>query len=111
MSNQEQQQEALSRATTGQSLSNYPAIFEGFAEKGIPEDQIQPRENVFTFQAWKALGRVVCKGEHGVRVETWINYPERVTKSGEKKKAGKRRKVTTVFHLSQTKPLEEKEAS
>lgn len=54
--NKEYQQEALTRAITGQSLSNYPAIFKGFMEKGIPEDQIKPRENCFSYAAWQALG-------------------------------------------------------
>jgi len=49
--------ESLKRAVTGQSLTNFPAIFQGFAAKGIAEDEIKPRENVFTFDAWKALGR------------------------------------------------------
>ena len=64
--------ESLKRAVSGQSLSNFPAIFQGFAAKGIPEAEIKPRENVFTFEAWKALGRVVRRGEHGVRVVTFI---------------------------------------
>ena len=42
--------EALSRATTGLSMSNYPTIY-GFKEKGIPESEIRPRENVFTYNA------------------------------------------------------------
>src|ERR1700676_3432529 len=68
----EARQEALSRAMSGQSCSNFPAIFQGFAAKGIPEAEIKPRENVFTFDAWKALGRYVRKGEHGVKVVTMI---------------------------------------
>ncbi len=66
-------QEALTRAVSGQSLTNFPAIFQGFAAKGIPESEIKPRENVFTFDAWKALGRVVRRGEHGVKVVTFID--------------------------------------
>jgi hypothetical protein len=64
--------EPLKRAVSGQSFSNFPAIFSGFAAKGIPESEIKPRENVFTFQAWKALGRVVRRGEHGVKIATFI---------------------------------------
>ena len=41
--------EALDRATTNQSLTNYPPIYEGFMAKGIAEAEIKPRENVFTF--------------------------------------------------------------
>src|SRR6478609_4851684 len=64
--------EALNRAVSGHSHSNFPAIFQGFAAKGIPESEIKPRENVFTFDAWKALGRVVRRGEHGVKVCTFV---------------------------------------
>jgi len=45
--------EALARATTGLSMSNYPTIYGGFKEKGIPESEIKPRENVFTHSAQK----------------------------------------------------------
>ena len=64
--------ESLKRAVSGQSFTNFPAIFQGFAAKGIPESEIKPRENVFTFQAWKALGRVVRRGEHGVGFDQQI---------------------------------------
>ena len=64
----EMQNEAQERARTSQALTNYPAIYEGFMAKGIPEADIKPRENVFTFNAWKALGRSVKRGEKGVRV-------------------------------------------
>src|SRR5262249_52445639 len=45
-SKEEMQLEALSRAASGQSLTNLPAIFHGFMAKGIPEADIRPRENV-----------------------------------------------------------------
>jgi antirestriction protein ArdC len=100
----ELQQEALTRALTGQSYSNFPAIFQGFAAKGIPESEIKPRENVFTFEAWKALGRVVRRGEHGVKVVTFIECSETDKQTGTK---GTYRRPwrTTVFHISQTEPL------
>ncbi len=93
------QADALFRAENSNSISNYPAIFEGFEEKGITD--IQPRVNVFTYHAWKAKGRQVRKGEHGVRVVTWIK--------GTDKKTGKEKiypKRTTVFHISQTDPIQ-----
>ena len=62
------QHEALSRAAQGQSFANWPAIFAGFTAKGIPETEIKPRENIFTYHAWRALGRQVRRGEHGVAV-------------------------------------------
>src|SRR6266567_8371932 len=104
--------EALDRATNGQALTNYPAIFEGFLAKGIAEADIKPRENVFTFQAWKALGRSVKRGEHGVRVVTFIacESKERDPLTGEEKATSYRRPwTTTVFHISQTEPTAERD--
>jgi len=98
--------EALTRAVSGQTMSNYPAIFQGFMARGIPESEIHPRENVFTFEAWKALGRYVRKGEHGVKIVTFIE-----TKSKEldqdtgETKIIRRPWTTTVFHISQTEAM------
>jgi hypothetical protein len=98
--------ESLKRAVSGQSFSNFPAIFAGFVAKGIPESEIKPRENVFTFEAWKALGRVVRRGEHGVKVATFIERQSKETDpdTGERKII-RRPWTTTVFHISQTEPL------
>src|SRR5215469_4979187 len=102
----EARQEALSRAVSGQSFTNFSAIFQGFAAKGIPESEIKPRENVFTFDAWKALGRVVRRGEHGVKIVTFIDTASKETdpNTGERKVI-RRPWTTTVFHVSQTEPL------
>jgi len=99
----EERQEALSRAVNGQSCSNFPAIFQGFAAKGIPEDEVKPRENVFTYDAWLAQGRQVRKGEHGVKVCTFVECAskEKDETTGEPKHF-RRPWRTTVFHVSQT---------
>jgi hypothetical protein len=110
------QQEALSRAVSGQALTNWPAIIAGFMAKGIPEHQIRPRENVFTYHAWRALGRQVRRGEHGVKVLTYVSVPDKDAKDGvatndldgadKPKRGGYRRPWTaTVFHVSQTDPI------
>jgi N-terminal domain of anti-restriction factor ArdC len=101
MTKTEMQAEALARAEQGESFVNYPAIYSGFAAKGIAESEIQPRVNVLTFQAWKAKGRVVKRGEHGVKVITWIPVTDKQT--GEV--TGKRPWTSTVFHISQTAEL------
>jgi antirestriction protein ArdC len=101
----ERQAEALSRALTGQSWSNFPAIIQGFTARGIPENEIMPRENVFTYQAWKALGRQVRKGEHGVKVITFIKRDKKVkdTETDEVKiKTYSMPRTVSVFHISQT---------
>jgi hypothetical protein len=98
--------ESLKRAVSGQSFTNFPAIFQGFTAKGIPESEVKPRENVFTFDAWKALGRVVRRGEHGVKVVTFIECLSKETDpdTGERK-ITRRPWTTTVFHISQTDVL------
>ena len=101
----ERQAEALSRALTGQSWSNFPAIIQGFKARGISEDQILPRENVFTYQAWRALGRQVRKGEHGVKVVTFIKRDKKTedTETGEVKlQTYSVPRTVSVFHISQT---------
>ncbi len=107
MKQKEMQQEALSRARNGLTGSNYPAIYQGLMEKGIPQHEIQPRENVFTYQAWLALGRHVRKGEHGVKIVTF----NKTSKSAidpetgdEKTTVGSYPSSGTVFHISQTDP-------
>lgn len=106
MTNAEMQAEALTRATANGSVSNYPAIFRGMMEKGIPEDQILPRVNIFTYNAWKALGRQVMKSERGVRVTTWVKRPERRNDAGEVTRKGANfPRHTTVFHVSQTEAV------
>lgn len=105
MDKQELQQEALSRAVSGQSLANYAPIFQAFIARGIPESEIKPRENVFTFHAWRALGRTVRRGEHGVKILTFIDCAEKEAdpQTGEKRHY-RRPWTTTVFHVSQTEP-------
>jgi N-terminal domain of anti-restriction factor ArdC len=106
MANQhELQSQALAKARGGESTCNYRAITDGFLALGIAEGDIQPRDNVLTFNAWKALGRVVVKGQHGVRVTTFVP----VVQKDADREDGKRRnmpRMTTVFHISQTKPLD-----
>ena len=100
--------ESLERAVTNQSLANYETIINGFIDMGIPESDIIPRVNVFTFNAWKALNRVVKKGEKGVRVITCIPCTKKDKETGEEVKVTKT-KTTTVFHITQTQPLDETE--
>ena len=108
VSREEMQQEALSRAVSGQTMSNYPDIFRGFMAKGVPESEIRPRENVFTYHAWRALKRQVRRGEHGVRICTYVTTErkEKDPETGEEKtRPASMPHWTTVFHVSQTDPI------
>ena len=104
MTEAEIQAQALSNARNGMSSMNYAAILRGFVDKGIAGADILPRVNVFTFHAWKALGRVVRKGEHGVKVCTYVpmSKGEDQPDGSVKVSSFRRPRVTTVFHVSQT---------
>ena len=97
--------EALHNATSRDSTMNYAAIIRGFMDMAIPLEDIRPRENVFTFNAWRAAGRCVRKGQHGVPICTFV--PRKVTDkaTGEVKEIRMPRQ-TTVFHITQTEPLQ-----
>lgn len=105
MTKQELATNALMNAVKNNSEANYQAIFEGFEEKGIDPEAIEPRVNVFTFNAWLALGRAVKKGEKGVKILTVVEGATIDKKTGEAKKV-KKAKTTTVFHISQTQLIE-----
>lgn len=99
------QAQALANATRSSSISNYPAIFAGFELKGIPASDIKPRENIFTYHAWKAKGRVVKRGEHGVKIVSWVNMTRRDETTGETRTIGRKPRTATVFHVSQTEVI------
>jgi len=108
MNKAELAEQALTNAVTNASTMNYDAIINGFVAKGIDIEDIKPRENVFTFNAWKALGRVVCKGEKGVAVVTYVKCKKKNTETGEEggeEQSFRRPKTTYVFHISQTQEL------
>lgn len=97
---------ALERIQSGFS-GNDVFVIEAFAAAGIPPEEIDPRNNVLTFNAWKAKGRRVAKGATSLRVTVWIPVSENSKpKEGEEKKEGQRMYPTTarLFHVSQTIP-------
>ena len=53
-----------------------------FTERGWAPEDVKPRENVFTYKAWQALGRQVRKGEKGVKVCVYITTEETVEQYG-----------------------------
>ena len=104
MTKHEIEQEALANARNGQVTSNYGAIYAGFAEKGIAESDIQPRVNVFSYNAWKAQGRQGRKGEHGVKGVTFVPMTARTKgdDGAEREESFRRPRTVAVFHVSQT---------
>lgn len=100
--------ESLSRAVSGNSTANYLPIIAGFMARGIAVDDIKPRENVFTYNAWRALGRQVRRGEHGVKATTFVPVKgKKATEEKPGKDGFKMPRTVTVFHVSQTDPVPE----
>ena len=110
MSNSQQQSEAYSRAVGNSSARNYATIISGFVARGISADDITPRVNVFTYNAWKAQDRQVRKGEHGIKITTFIPIPGKKDENG-KAEIKVRPKTAVVFHVSQTEPIIESEVA
>ena len=100
------QREAMRRVLFSISFANYATILNGFMDRGIDQADIIPRKNIFTFDAWKAIGRFVRKGEKGLKIRTW----KPVFKKDEKGKPTKNVErfvpgPAWVFHQSQTDAL------
>lgn len=121
---------SLERAQTNVCPRNDAIVLDHFKARGVPLAEINPRENVLTFNAWKALGRSVRKGERGCPLMTWIptegKRGERSSESerpesqpaslgagapGPRRGGNLRPKRTTVFHISQTHPTGEKDGA
>ena len=62
------------------SVANAAAVAASIAARGC---QCRPYEDVFTFARWRAQGRVVRRGEHGLRLVTYVTVLERVDQNGE----------------------------
>lgn len=104
MKQSELNNQALNNAVNNESTRNYAAIFDGFINMGIRELDIKPRVNIFTYKAWLAKGRQVIKGQHGIRVVTFVPMSKKDKVTGEKHKFSRPR-TTTVFHISQTESI------
>ncbi|UTH34282.1 ArdC-like ssDNA-binding domain-containing protein [Ectopseudomonas hydrolytica] len=112
MSRDEIQAKALQNALAERSFANYETIIEEFSERGIPVEEIEPRVNVFTYHAWRALGRQVRRGESGVKIISMVPVRGRgedgepQADQGEGQPARMRPVSAVVFHISQTDPIE-----
>lgn len=99
--------QALQRIENSSNTANYESVIAAFAARGIPIEEIIPRENVLTYKAWLAAGRQVQRrpanvpqGQWGVKIPTIEEITCRKTN-----KPKKVRTFATVFHISQTDPI------
>lgn len=91
---------ALERASNPRSAVNMMIVVMEFEERGIPANDVIARS--LTFNAWRALGRTVTRGQKGVKIVTMRPVVDSQT--------GEEKKIFTsayVFHISQTAPLEQ----
>lgn len=57
------------RTFEGYSVANAVAVKTALAERGCA---CEPYADVFTFNRWRAQGRFVRKGEHGIRLTVYV---------------------------------------
>ena len=100
--------ERLARIQNGYS-SNDDNVIAEFEKRGIPTEEIQPRQNVLTYKAWRAKGRQVCKGAKGFKIPVWIEG-QKTDKTNGKVETFKACRTIALFHISQTKPAETKKS-
>ena len=90
---------------TRKSLSSEMTLADAARERGC---SCRPYVDWFTYRRWKAQGFQVQKGEHGVKLTTYIPVFKTDPVTGEKVPNGTRPRRTTVFCRCQTKPIESK---
>lgn len=66
----------------------------------------RPYVDWFTYNRWQAQDQQVQRGEHGVKILTWIETEKKDKKTGEVKRELKPRRAT-VFCRCQVKKMEE----
>lgn len=111
----EREAQALESGTRFQPKGNDVLVIAEFTRRGIPLSEIEtfgPRQNVRTYNAWRALGRQVRKGERGVAVTVFgqaEDSPTDDSPGGSVSKRKPRRFAVRayVFHVSQTDPASE----
>jgi len=82
------------------SLTSIITLQEAAEERGC---SCQPYADWYTYRRWGAQGMQVQKGEHGVKLQTWITVQgddDKTTRSYPKR--------TTVFCRCQVKPKNER---
>lgn len=69
-------------ATTfsGYSVANAIAVRAGLADRGC---SCEPYADVFTFNRWRAQGRTVLKGEHGIKIPVIVRGQTTDKETGE----------------------------
>lgn len=103
LNQQEKCQQALARAQNPRSILNMATVMQVALAAGIT-DAI-PGENVLTFNAWKAKGRSVAKGQKAL-CKLSVFYTKDVTDAAGELHTEKRPGTSAVFHISQTVEME-----
>ena len=95
--------QATMTATTAQSFDRTSAASVSILAQSAQDRGCTCRAYVdwYTYRRWKAQGYQVQKGEHGVKLTTWIRFTS--TGKDGKEKEHTRPKGTTVFCRCQVK--------
>ena len=97
--------ETQARTFDGHSTANETIVLMELAAKGCTS--CEPYKDIFTYRRWQAQGFQVQKGEHGIKLTTYIPI-HKTDDDGKQVQTGRRPRTTTVFCACQVKPIEEK---
>ena len=89
------------RSFQGYSVANAAAVVHGLAARGC---HCEPYADVFTFARWRAQGRTVRKGQHGIRLPVIVHGESTDKDTGETRTYSLRR-ASFVFCRCQTDTL------
>ena len=84
------------------STTNAAVLLNTASAKGC---NCQPYQDWFTYNRWLAQGYQVQKGEHGIRLTTWLTTTKK-NEDGEEVVTGTRPKGYTVFCRCQVKKID-----
>jgi len=62
------------RSFDGYSVANAVAVRQALGERGC---SCEPYEDVFTFNRWRAQGRIVRRGQHGIALRVYVTATAR----------------------------------
>ena len=85
--------EQEAKSFTGYSMANALIVAAAAAKRGC---QCQPYEDWYTYKRWLAQGYQVKRGEHGVRLSTFVEMTK-TDDEGNKVNVGKRPWTSIVF--------------
>lgn len=90
--------------SAGERVSSIVRVTQALAELARPGCTCEPYLDVFTFNRWRAQGRTVRRGEHGIKLPVIVSGQKTDDRTGETE-TFRMRRTSAVFCRCQTDAL------